>query len=186
MVSRTSMHIVSPDKNSHLVCWDTYYSLDISGSTRARKCIQKFFGRRHKLCTNIQVWLILRWLRHEWEVSCARMDRSSVMEKKEANSWHRYQIKLVPWGVCLYLGFDGHCHVLQKRVSGCIITQLLALQVAVLLDYLHCSLHYYWIADVAEYVITVLLVLLELKINLLVCNKTTEFYIQLRCMCWHL
>lgn len=125
-----------------VVCWDTYYSLDISGSTRARKCIQKFFGRRHKLCTNIQVWLILRRLWHKWEVPCACVDRSSLMEEKEANSWHRYKIKFVSWGACLYLGFDGRCHALQKRVSGCIITQLLALQVAILLDYLHCRSYF--------------------------------------------
>ena len=40
--------------------------------------------------------------------------------------------------VCVYLGFDGQCHALQNCVSGCIITRLLALQVALLLDYLHC------------------------------------------------
>jgi hypothetical protein len=73
--------------------------------------------------------------------------------------------------------FDGQCHVLHKCVSGCIITQLLALQVAVLLEYLHCSSYYYRVAGVAGYIITVLLVLLELKINLLFNNKTSEYYI---------
>ena len=28
MVSRTSMHIVSPDTDSHVVCWDTDYNLN--------------------------------------------------------------------------------------------------------------------------------------------------------------
>ena len=50
------------------------------------------------------------------------------------------------------------------------------------IDCLHCRSYYYLIAGVAEHIITVLLVLLELKINLLVCNKTTEYYIQIRCM----
>ena len=137
--------ILSVQTRTFTWCWDTYYSLDISGSSRARKCIQKFFGRRHKLCTNIQVWLILRWLWHEWEVPCARMDRSSIMEEKEANSWHRYKIKFVPWGVCLYVGFDGQCHALQKSFL-----------VALLLSYWHYKLPYYWITCIAVYIIELL------------------------------
>ena len=56
----------------------------------------------------------------------------------------------------MYFGFDGQCHELQERVSGCIITQLLALHVAVLVDFMHCNSYYYRIAGVAGYIITVL------------------------------
>lgn len=54
--------------------------------------------------------------------------------------------------ICTY-DFCGQFRVLQK-FSGCIIAWYLALQVALLLDYLYCRLHYYLIAAISDCIIT--------------------------------